>query len=330
MPRFSCFFVVPLRCLVLAAAMPGLLFCAAARAAYPEHQVTIVVPFAPGGGSDIAARVLSKYLTEDLKQPFLVDNRAGAGGNIAARYVAQARPDGYTLMVISSILTINPSLYKNVAFDPMRDFTPIVEIGDAPNVIVTRPDSGIKSVAELIAQAKAKPDLLNYANPGSGTSPHIAMEYFKVRAGINITNVPYSGAGPSMQAVLGGSTQLGCFSVGAVAPHIQSGRLRALVHTGHGRMAEFPEVPNMAQAGFANAESASFQVLVAPAGLAPEITAQLSRAVLAVLKRPDVQETMRNNGFGIIGGGPEQLKARIAHEVPMYREMIARARIKVD
>jgi tripartite-type tricarboxylate transporter receptor subunit TctC len=311
-------------------ALIALLAWAPARAAYPDHQVTIVVPFAPGGGSDIAARVLSKYLTQDFGQAFIVDNRAGAGGNIGARYTAQARPDGYTLMVISSILTINPSLYKKTSFDPVRDFTPIVEIGDAPNMLVTQPNSGLHSLTEVIALAKAKPDLLNYANPGAGTSPHIAMEYLKFRAGISVTTVPYGGAGPSMQAVLGGSTQLGIFASGAVAPYVSNGRLRALAQSGRARMAEFPEVPTMAESGFPELTIASFQVLVGPAGMPREVVDTLARAAIAALKRPEVTETMRANGFGITAGGPDVLKARIAHEVPLYREMIAKARIHVE
>jgi len=329
LPSFHMTFFNRAAIAVLAAAPLLLGAPAPARAAYPDHQVTIVVPFAPGGGSDIVARVLAKFLTEEFKQPFLVDNKAGAGANIGAKYTAAAKPDGYTLMVISSVLTINPTLYKG-PFDAVKDFTPIVEIGDSPNVIVTRPETGVKNVAELITQAKAKPDLFNYSNPGSGTAPHIAVEYFKYRAGINITNVPYSGAGPSMQAVLSGATQLGSFSLGSVAQYMASGRLIGLVHTGKGRLADFPNVPNMAEVGFPNSESATFQVLVAPAGVPKEIVDQLSKTVLAILKRPDVQETLKNTGFGIIGGGPEQLKARIVHEVPMWREMITKANIKTD
>jgi tripartite-type tricarboxylate transporter receptor subunit TctC len=303
---------------------------APAHAAYPDHQVTVVVPFAAGGGSDVVARVLSRYLSENLKAPFIVDNRAGAGGNIGTRYAAQAKPDGYTLLVVSSILTINPSLYKQVPFDPVKDFAPIVEIGSSPNVIVTRSDSGIKSVAELIGLARRQPDLLNYSSPGAGTAPHLAVEYFKYRARINITHVPYSGANPSMQAVLGGATQLGSFSLGSVATHMASGKLLGLVHTGAGRLPDFPAVPNMTEAGFPNSESETFQVLVAPAGVPKEIIERLAREVLAILKRPDVQETLKSTGFGILAGGPDALKARIAREVPMWKEIIDKADIKTE
>jgi tripartite-type tricarboxylate transporter receptor subunit TctC len=304
--------------------------CAPARAAYPERQVTIVVPFAAGGGSDAVARVLSRYLAEDLKVPFIIDNRAGAGGNIGARYAAQAKPDGYTLMVISSILTINPSLYKQLPFDAVKDFTPMVEIGASPNVIVTRSDSGIRSVADLIAKARRDPDLLNYASPGAGTAPHLAVEYFKYLAKINITHVPYSGASPSMQAVLGGATQLGSFSLGSSAAYMASGTLRGLVHTGSGRLPDFPEVPSMAEAGFPNAQSDTFQALVAPAGVPREIVERLARDVLAILQRPEVRETFKSTGFGILGGGPDALKARIAREVPMWKQVIDKAGIKTD
>lgn len=302
-----------------------------AQAAYPDRQVTIIVPFAPGGGSDIVARALGQFLTQDLKQTFIIDNKPGAGANIGAKLTAAAKPDGYTIMVISSVLTANPTLYaKQHPFDATKDFTPIVEIGDSPNVIVTRPQSGIKDVKDLIAKAKADPSLLNYSNPGAGTAPHIAVEYFKYRAGINITNVPYSGAGPSMQAALAGDTQLGSFSLGSVAQYMTSGRLIGLVHTGKGRMPDFPNVPNMAEVGFPNSELSTFQVLVGPAGMPKDVVDTLAKATLAILKRPAVLETLKNTGFGVIGGGPEQLKARIAHEVPMYREMITKANIKID
>jgi len=306
--------------------------CAQSKPAnYPARPVKIIVPFTAGGATDIHTRVVGQKLSERIGQQMPVDNKPGAGANIGAKFTAAARPDGYTIMVISSVLTANPTLYaKQHPFDAIKDFTPIVEIGDSPNVLVTRLDTGVKSLGELIALAKSKPDLLNYSNPGAGTAPHIAVEYFKYRAAINITNVPYSGAAPSMQAVLSGATQVGSFSLGSVAQYLSSGRLIGLVHTGRGRLPEFPGVPNMAESGFPNSESATFQVLVGPAGMPKEIVDQLSKAVLAILKRPDVQETLKNTGFGIIGGGPEQLKARIAQEVPMWREMITKANIKTD
>ena len=313
-----------------AIAAAGALAAGAACAAYPERAVTIIVPFAAGGGSDIVARVLSKYLTESLGKSVIVENRAGAGGNIGIGAAARAKPDGYTLLVVSSVLVVNPSLYKQVPFDPFKDFVPVVDIGASPNVIVTRADSSIKSVGELIALAKKNPDLLNYSSPGSGTSPHLATELFKYRAEIKLTHVPYSGAGPSMQAVLGGAVQLGAFSLGSAGVHMTNGTLRALVHTGTGRMPDFPNVPNMTEAGFPNSDSETFQVLVAPAGTPQEIVDRLAKEVITILTRPDVRETLKQTGFGVIAGGPEVLRARIAREVPMWKDVIERANIKAE
>ena len=303
---------------------------AARAAAYPERSVTIIVPFAAGGGSDIVARVLSKYLSESFGKTVIVENRAGAGGNIGIAAAARAKSDGHTLLVVSSVLVVNPSLYKQVPFDPFKDFAPVVDIGASPNVIVTRADSAIKTVAELIALAKKNPELLNYSSPGSGTSPHLATELFKYRAEIKLTHVPYSGAGPSMQAVLSGATQLGAFSLGSAGVHMTNGTLRALVHTGAGRMPDFPNVPNMTEAGFPNSDSETFQVLVAPAGTPQEIIDRLAKEVIAILTRPDVRETLRQTGFSVIAGGPEVLRKRIAREVPMWKEVIERANIKVE
>jgi tripartite-type tricarboxylate transporter receptor subunit TctC len=311
-------------------AVAGALAAGAACAAYPERAVTIIVPFAAGGGSDIVARVLSKYLTESFGKSVIVENRAGAGGNIGIAAAARAKPDGYTLLVVSSVLVVNPSLYKQAPFDPFKDFVPVVDIGASPNVIVTRADSAIKSVADLIALAKKNPNLLNYSSPGSGTSPHLATELFKYRAEINLTHVPYSGAGPSMQAVLGGAVQLGAFSLGSAGVHMTNGTLRALVHTGAGRMPDFPTVPNMTEAGFPNSDSETFQVLVAPAGTPQDVIDRVAKDVIAILTRPDVRETLKQTGFGVIAGGPDVLRKRIAREVPMWKDVIERANIKAE
>ena len=305
------------------------LSCNAAAATWPERPITIIVPFAAGGGSDIVARIIAKYLTESLGKAVLVENKPGAGGNIGIVATARSKPDGYTFMVVSSVLVVNPNLYKQ-PFDPFKDFAPVVDIGASPNVIVTRGDSQIKTVAELIALAKKSPELLNYSSPGSGTSPHLATELFKFRAKINLTHIPYGGAGPSLQAVLGNATQLGAFSLGSAATHMSAGTMRALVHTGAGRMADFPAVPNMTEAGFPNSDSETFQVLVAPAGAPQDVIDRVSKEVITIVKRADVRETLRQTGFTVIGGEPEVLRARIAREVPMWKEVIDRAGIKPE
>ncbi len=313
----------------LFAAAALLLSSVAGAAIWPERPLTIIVPFAAGGGSDIVARIVAKYLTESLGRAVLVDNKPGAGGNIGIVATARSKPDGYTFMVVSSVLVVNPSLYKQ-PFDPYKDFAPVVDIGASPNVIVTRAESAIKTVGELIALAKKNPEMLNYSSPGSGTSPHLATELFKFRAKINLTHIPYGGAGPALQAVLGGATQLGAFSLGSAATHMSAGTMRALVHTGAGRMNDFPAVPNMTEAGFPNSDSETFQVLVAPAGTPQDIVDRMSKEVIAIVKRADVREMLRQTGFSVIGGDAETLRVRIAREVPMWKEVIDRAGIKPE
>ncbi len=313
----------------LFAAAALLLSSVAGAAIWPERPLTIIVPFAAGGGSDIVARIVAKYLTESLGRAVLVDNKPGAGGNIGIVATARSKPDGYTFMVVSSVLVVNPSLYKQ-PFDPYKDFAPVVDIGASPNVIVTRADSAIKTVGELIALAKKNPEMLNYSSPGSGTSPHLATELFKFRAKINLTHIPYGGAGPALQAVLGGATQLGAFSLGSAATHMSAGTMRALVHTGAWRMNDFPAVPNMTEAGFPNSDSETFQVLVAPAGTPQDIVDRMSKEVIAIVKRADVREMLRQTGFSVIGGDAETLRVRIAREVPMWKEVIDRAGIKPE
>jgi tripartite-type tricarboxylate transporter receptor subunit TctC len=331
MPRFDgCARLVWSRSLRVAAFGVAALACGgAAAAAYPERNISIIVPFAPGGGSDVVARILGKHLTESLGKSVIVENRAGAGGNIGVTTAMRAKPDGHTLLVASSIMVVNPSLYKPVPFDPLKDFAPIVDLGASPNVIVTRSDSGISSLAELIALARGKPNLLNYSAVLTGT-PHLGAELFKIQAKINMTHVPYSGAGPSLQAVLGGSTQVGSLGLGGVMPHVTSGTLRVLVQTGRERWVDLPNVPTITEAGFANPPLETFQALFAPAGTPQAVVDRLAKDVIAILKRPEVVDLLRQTGFGVIGGGPDVLGARLARELPLWKGIVEKANIKVE
>jgi tripartite-type tricarboxylate transporter receptor subunit TctC len=321
--------VICRRLLQLVAFSVAALVCGGAHAAYPERNVLIIVPFAPGGGSDVVARILSKHLTESLGKSVIVENRAGGGGNIGVTAAARAKPDGHTLLVASSITVVNPSLYKPVPFDPLRDFVPIVDLGASPNVIVTRSDSGVNNLADLIALARSKPDLLNYSAVLTGT-PHLGAELFKIQAKINMTHVPYSGAGPALQAVLGGSTQIGSLGLGGVMPHVTSGALRVLVQTGRDRWVDLPSVPTITEAGFPNPPLETFQALFAPAGTPQDVVDRLSKEVITILKRPDVVDVLRQTGFGVIGGGPDVLRARLTRELPLWKGIIDKANIKVE
>ena len=316
-----------------AGAFAALAFCfasSAALATYPDRPIRIVVPFAPGGTSDILARLLAAALTQSLGQSVFVENRAGANGNIGITAVSKADPDGYTLMVASSVIVVNPALSRQATYDPVKDFAAIADLGSSPNAIVTRPDTGIKDVADLIARAKANPDALDFSSPGVGSISQLGAELLKLRAGIRLLHVPYTGAGPAVQAVLGGTTKLSASNIGTVMPHIKAGTLKALVQTGKERWFDLPDVPTLAEAGVPNAASETFQALLAPAGTPKEIVDRLAKEVIAILQAPDVRDKLRNTGFGPAGTGPDALHARIAEEVAMWKEVIARTGLKVE
>ena len=300
----------------------------AAAAGYPERPVRIIVPFAAGGPSDLTARLMSDRLREALGQTFIVENRGGAGGNLGIAQVARSAPDGYTLLVVSSALVVNPGLYRQVPYDPLKDLAPIAELDTSPNVFIATPASGITSIAEMIARAKADPNALSYASAGVGTTPHLAGELLKITAGINITHVPFPGAGPAIQAILAGTVPLMCASLPGAHPGIQAGTLRALAVTGAERWFDLPDVPTMLELGYKDFVSDTFHSMLAPAGTPADIVDRLSSASLAALKEPAFHDKLRGLGFEIIGSGPDGLRQRIAHDVPMFRELIDKAGIE--
>jgi tripartite-type tricarboxylate transporter receptor subunit TctC len=298
--------------------------------AYPERPITLIVPFAPGGPTDIIARILANSLSQSLGQQVVVDNRPGAAGNIGMGIAARARPDGHTLLLTSTAIAVNPALYRSLPYDPFKDFVPVSELVNAPNVLIVRSDAGIATLADLIAQAKAEPAKFNYASPGAGTKSHLTGELLKLRAGIEMVHVPFRGAGPATQAVLARTTQVGSVALPPAEPLIKSGELRALAVTGAERWFSLPEVPTMIESGFPNFISDTFNALFAPAGTPPEIVALLNRESQAAFRRPEVREAARKAGFEIVASAPEQLAARLAAEVPSVRELVARAGIKTE
>jgi tripartite-type tricarboxylate transporter receptor subunit TctC len=301
-----------------------------AFAAYPDRPITFIVPFPPGGPTDIIARILAIALSQSLGQQVIVDNRAGAAGNIGMGQAARATPDGYTLLLTSTAIAVNPALFKNLPYDPFKDFIPVTELVNAPNVLVVRPDSGIKTLADLIARAKAAPGTFNYASPGAGTKSHLTGELLKLRAGIEMQHIPFRGAGPAAQAVLAGTVQVGSVALAAAEGLIKGGELRALAVTGVERWFSLPDVPTMIESGFPNFVSDTFNALFAPAGTPPEIVALLVRESRAAMRRPAVSEQARKAGFEVIAGTPEQLAARVAAEVPSVRDLVAKAGIKPE
>jgi tripartite-type tricarboxylate transporter receptor subunit TctC len=298
--------------------------------AYPDRPITVIVPFAPGGPTDIIARILSIAFSQSLGQQIVVDNRGGAAGNIGMGQAARSIPDGYTLLLTSTAIAVNPALFKNLPYDPIKDFAPISELVNAPNVLVVRPDSGINSVANLVAQAKANPDKFNYASPGAGTKSHLTGELLKLRAGINMVHVPFRGAGPAAQAVLSNTVQLGSVALAAAEQLIKDGQLRALAVTSEKRWFSLPNVPTMIEAGYPGFVSDTFNALFAPANVPPEILAVLVRESRAAFQRPDAREQARLAGFEVVAGTPEQLAARLAAEIPAVRELVEKAGIKPE
>ena len=299
-----------------------------AFAAYPEMPINMVVSFAPGGATDITARIVALAMSKNQNGPqIIVENRPGAGGTGATSYVKNAKPNGYTIMLTSSVYVVTPSLKKPSPYDPIKDFIPICEIGDAPNVAVVKANSKIRTLADLIAMAKSDPALVSFGSPGAGTTPHLAGEVLKIRAKINMTHIPYKGAGPAMTDLMGGQTQVLFGSLASVISNIQAGQVRAIVQTGDKPWPDLPNVPLMADAGIENAVSDTFQTIFAPAGTPPEAVNYLSQQCLTALKRPEVIDSLKQAGLATTALDSEKTLARIKREVPYWREVIEKGNI---
>lgn len=311
----------------------GTWLCAAALAAhaFPERTVTLVVPFTPGSGSDIIARIIAPKLSERWKQPVIVDNKPGASGNIGAEAAAKAAPDGHTLLMAINTLTMAPNLYKKVPFDPTTDFTPIMKMAVANFAIVVNPNIGANDLPGVIALAKAKPGQINFGSPGNGTPHHLAMELMKQQLGFDMLHVPYRGISNATTDLMGGQVQLMFASVHSMLPHVRSGRLRMLASTGATRSAVTPNVPVFREYGieFMDAVDAWYAVL-APAKTSAELVKTLHRDVSAVLALPEVKEQMAAQGLTIQTSTPEQLGGLIQADYARWKKTIADAKIQMD
>lgn len=307
-------------CMLAAAALSA----GVARAEWPERTITIIVPFPPGGPNDLLGRLLAAELAPKLGQNVIVENRAGAIGNIGLAAGARAAPDGYTITVVTGVVLINPSVAK-VAYDPLKDFEPVAYLGAAPNAIITRPASGITSIADLIKKAKAEPGKITYATPGAGSVSHLAVELLKLRAGIELNHVPFQGAAPSLQAALAGTTDIASVSIAGLIGHIRSGSLIALAQTGEEHWVDMPDVPTMKEAGIPNAVVETSQMMLAPTGTPKPVVDRLAAETRAILAKPDVKEKMLKAGFLVKYEGPADLRARMVREVPMWKEVVDRA-----
>ena len=300
-----------------------------ARADYPDRQITIIVCFPAGGGADIAARLIGTPLGEALGGTAIIENRGGAGGNIGITAAMRAPPDGYTLLVCSSAFVVNPSLYAQAAYDPFKDFEPIMTLGASPNVITVPAQSDIKTLPELIARAKANPGKLNWTSPGAGTTPYLAGEVIKLRTGITMEHIPFAGAGPATTAVLGGQVDMYSANIGSVSSLIEGGKVRPLAVTALKRWPELPEVPTLEELGIKDAVSDTFYGLYAPAGTPQPIIGRIVKELTAILARPDVKEKFAKAGMPVVSESPAVFRQRIAREVPMYKEIVDKAGLKI-
>jgi tripartite-type tricarboxylate transporter receptor subunit TctC len=303
----------------------------AVAADYPTRPVSVVVAFTPGGPSDVLARIVGKKLEALLRQPFVIENRPGAGGNIAAESVARAAPDGYTLLNgNNSILATNASLYKKLGYDAEKDFAPISLLGLQPNILVVNPQVPAKSMAELIALAKASPGKLNFASSGYGAAAHLAGELFKTEAKIDIVHVAYKGAGPALQDVVAGHVQMMFATSASVIGHIRSGALRPLAVTTLKRTPLLPEVATIDELGIKGFDATTWHGLVAPAGTPKEIIATLHAAIKETLKDADVRQQLENLGVDIVGSTPDEFAAYIKSETPKWTAVVKASGAKLD
>lgn len=302
----------------------------AADSAYPSKPIRIIVPFAPGGSTDVVARLIGQKLTEAWGQQVVVDNRAGAGGNIGMGLAAHANPDGYTLLAVSSSYMVNPTLYSKAPYDPFRSFIPITNAAAAPNVFTAHASLPVKSMQELIALLRQDGKKLNIGTPGVGTTPDLSAELLKMTAKLDIVRVPYSGAGPAVAAVAGNQVPIACTVLPPVIPHIQGGRLRALAVTAGKRSSALPDVPTMAEAGFKGQEADTLAGLLAPTGTPKATVAKISSEVQRILAQPDIRERIAVLGFDVIASTPEEFAAQIRLEVDKWGRVIRSAGIKAD
>jgi tripartite-type tricarboxylate transporter receptor subunit TctC len=296
---------------------------AVVAADYPTRPVTLVVAFTPGGPSDVLARIVGRKLEQIFGQPFVIENRPGAGGNVAAEAVAHAAADGYTLLNgNNSILATNAALYRKVNYDPLADFAPISLIGSQASILVVNPDLPVHSMAELIALAKARPGKLNFGSSGHGAAAHLAGEMFKAAAGIDIVHVPYKGAAPALQDVIAGHIEMMFATAASVVPLIREGKVRALAVTSLTRTAVLPDVPTVDELGLKGFEAVTWHGLVAPARTPPEIVAALNRATTSALVDPAVRGPLGDLGVDVMGGTSEVFAAYIRSEIPKWAAII--------
>jgi len=294
-----------------------------------ERPIRLIVPFAPGGASDVLARIIAQHLIESLKRQVIVDNRPGAGGNIGMGIVAKATPDGNVMSIASSAYVVNPSLYDQIPYDAIKDFAPITNVASASTVLVVHPSVAAKSVKELVALIKASPGKFNYASSGAGTGQHLAGELFKTTAGLDVSHIPFNGAGPAVLAVLGAQVQMGFSSLPAVRGQIANGTLRAIAVTTMKRAVAIPDVPTFDESGYPGFEVDFWQGLVMPGGTPRPVVNRMNAEMLKMLQGQEVKKRLDGLGFEAVGSSPDQFAQQIAAELAKWSKFIKQAGIKL-
>src|SRR3954466_4381810 len=318
--------------LLAAAALSSAAFAPTALAQsspYPAKPIRIVVPFAPGGGSDFIARFMAQRLTAGLGQQVIVENKPGAGGMLGIEQGVKSPADGYTLTLIASSYTVNPSIYK-FSFDPVSDITPIIQLSQGPLLIVLKPSLQVKSTKELIDMAKAKPGQINFASSGQGSVIHMATELFQSMAGVKMNHIPYKGTGPALTDTIGGQTDVFFSSTATAVPHVQSGKLRAIAVTSAKRIPALPNVPTVAESGLPGYEVILWHGLIGPKGLPRPVVERINAEVTKALSLKQTADQLQNDGVAPAGGTPEQFLAQIRKEIDVWRKVAADAGVKAE
>jgi tripartite-type tricarboxylate transporter receptor subunit TctC len=300
-----------------------------AQEAYPSRPVRFILPFPPGGPTDILGRLISERLTAQLGQPVVTENRGGAGGNVGAEAAAKSAPDGYTIVLVAPSLAISPTLYAKLNYDPVKDLAPISLVATVPNVVVTQ-TAHAATLREFIAAAKAKPGGMNFGSGGSGTSNHLAGELFNILTGAKLTHVPYKGVNLAMQDVIAGRIDFVVIGVPAAAPHVKSGKLRALAVIAPQRLPALPEVPTVAEAGLPGFEVTTWYGILAPSGTPRPIIARLNAELVKVMHSPEMKERLAGIGTDPVTSTPEEFAAYIQAEIGKWGDVIRKANLRAD
>lgn len=307
--------------------MPGM---AAVAQNYPAKPVRVVIPYPPGGPTDILGRIVAQRLSDRFGQTFVVDNKPGASGMIGAEAVAKAAPDGYTLLVNASLHVIYPSLYPKMAFDSIKDFSPVSQIAQVPLILVVNPDLPVKSVKDLIALAKAQPGKLRFSSSGNGAAPHLAGEAFKLHTGVDMQHIPYKGSAPALADLMGGHVDLMFDSLPSSVAHVKSGKLRPLAVSTAKRVPSMPNLPTIAESGVPGFDLGTWYGVWAPAGTHKDIVNQVSGEIAKILKLPEVRERLATLGAEPVGSAPDEFAAYCRSELSMWAKVVKDSGAKAD